>query len=126
MMRALWYYWLSARAVLVVVWGYVWRGDAFRRGVRAALAGPTFTQLAVQRGAARPDIAAALFGPFGELDPADAIAEARAVRVEAAAAGFSSDNMGTFRQRMHAQNVLRCAVDLGLLAPVDLAGLVAE
>lgn len=126
MMRALWYYWLAARAVLVVVWGYMWRGDAFRRGVRSALAGSTFTRLAVRRGVARPDIAVALFGTFGELDPADAIAEARAVRVEAAAAGFSSDNMATFRRRMHAQNVLRCAVDLGLLAPADLAGLVAK
>lgn len=123
---SVWYYMLAARAVLVVAWGYLFRGAAFRQGVRAAIMRETFTELAVKRGAARPDIAAALFGQFGELPPAEAIQAARVCRADAASDGFTSHDVGTFRRRMTAQNVLRCAVDLGLIPPSDLAGLVAE
>lgn len=117
------YYWLVVRGW---AWALVVTVEAAARAVRQAVTGrrERFAELAVRLGAARPDLAPVMFGPFGDREPGAAIEAATEARREAAADGFTTANAALFRHRLQALNTLYAAVDLGLLDSSALLGLV--
>lgn len=117
------YYWMVVRGAIVagvvVVEELIATVRQFVTGHRVR-----FVELAVSRGVARPDIAAALFGPFGDREPGAAVQFATEVRREAAADDWTTRDPQVFRVRLQAANTLHAAVDLGLIPPTYLLGLI--
>jgi len=66
-----------------------------------------------------------MFGRFADLHPDVAVKAAIAVRKQAAAAGFATDNACNHREWLQAQNTLWAAIDAGLIPASTMTGLVS-